>query len=112
MSLPVPWGFFESLDTKTTIAKSTLPVYEANLKKSYPAEMEVSNIKIDSLKQTQTPVMVSFNFKMASFENTDIVYFNPMVGEGLSKNPFYAAERIYPVEMPYTFQFLTLQICQ
>ena len=94
-------GFFESLDTKTTIAKSTLHAFETNLKKGYPEEMEVSNIKIDSLKQTETPVMVSFNFKMTSFENADIVYFNPMVGEGLAKNPFYAAERIYPVEMPY-----------
>lgn len=67
--------------------------------------MGVSNIKVDTLQLAETPVTVKFNFKIASFENADIVYFNPMLGEGLIKNPFYAAERIYPVEMPYTSDY-------
>ena len=46
-------------------------------------------------------VTVRFDFKLNSFETADIVYFNPLIGETLTKNPFYAAEREYPVEMPY-----------
>jgi hypothetical protein len=33
----------------------------------------------------------------------DIIYFNPMMAEGYKDNFFKAAERKYPVEMPYTF---------
>jgi hypothetical protein len=32
----------------------------------------------------------------------DILYINPMFGEGYRENPFKSAERHYPVEMPYT----------
>jgi hypothetical protein len=36
-------------------------------------------------------------------EKEDIIYLNPMFGEGYKENPFKSAERYYPVEMPYTF---------
>ena len=35
-------------------------------------------------------------------EKEDIIYMNPMFGEGYKENPFKSAERFYPVEMPYT----------
>ncbi|MCH5689787.1 hypothetical protein LWM68_39510 [Niabella sp. W65] len=35
------------------------------------------------------------------FEDQDIVYFNPMFSEITTKNPFSAADRKYPVEMPF-----------
>ena len=49
------------------------------------------------------PVAVEYDMKLKAFDvEADIVYFNPMMGEYLKKNPFVAAERFYPVEMPYT----------
>ena len=95
-------GFFESLDTKTEIAKSTLPTYEINLKALFPEDILLGNIQVDSLLLPEKPVSVKFDFKLPSFDNADIVYFNPLLGEALKENPFYAAERVYPVEMPYT----------
>jgi len=35
-------------------------------------------------------------------EKEDIIYLNPMFGEGYKENPFKSAERVYPVEMPFT----------
>ena len=40
--------------------------------------------------------------KLKLFGEADIVYFNPLLGEAIKKNLFTAAERFYPVEMPYT----------
>jgi hypothetical protein len=95
-------GFFESLAAKTEIDKSTLPTYEINLKALFPEDILVGNIQVDSLLLPEKPVSVKFDFKLSSFDNADIVYFNPLLGEALKENPFYASERVYPVEMPYT----------
>ena len=100
-SLTNNMGFFESLKTKTNIAQSTLDKYEKDLEALYPESMPISNIKVDSLTLPEQNVSVKFDFKLNSFDDADIVYFNPLLGEALMKNLFYAAERQYPVEMPY-----------
>ncbi len=94
-------GFFESLETKNKIAASGLNEYKINLKQSFPEEMQIGNIQVDSFQLPEEPVSVKLDFKLSSFENADIVYFNPLMGEAIKKNPFYAAERMYPVEMPF-----------
>ena len=48
-------GFYESLDAKSNIAKSTLNTFETNLKSSYPEDMALSNIKVDSLLSPEDP---------------------------------------------------------
>jgi hypothetical protein len=47
------------------------------------------------------PVGMRYTFD-ANLGSDDIVYINPMFGEGYKENPFKSAERSYPVEMPYT----------
>ena len=78
-----------------------MEAYRKDLKNSYPEEIDLSDIKIDSLKITDEPVTVKYELKLNGFGDADIVYFNPMLGEAIRKNPFSAAERFYPVEMPY-----------
>ncbi len=95
-------GFFGSLNTKNEIAKSTLSVYKSGIKALYPEDVLISNIKVDSFLLPEEPVSLKFDFKLMAFNNAAIVYFNPMMNEALTKNPFTAAERFYPVEMPYT----------
>ena len=63
-------------------------------------EIEISNLQIDSLKKYDEPVAVKFEMQLGGFGDADVVYFNPMLGEAIKKNPFAAAERYYPVEMP------------
>ncbi len=94
-------GFFESLDARTNIDKSDLQAYEKKIKSSYPEDISLSDLKIDSLDLIEYPVSLKFNFKLSFSENSDIIYFNPFMGEAVKENPFYAAERMYPVEMPY-----------
>ncbi|MBL0359352.1 MAG: DUF3857 domain-containing protein [Chitinophagaceae bacterium] len=95
-------GFFESLNSKKQIAKSGLAGYTAGLKQSLPEEILAENIGVDSFQYTDEPVVLKYDFKLNLFEGADIVYFNPLMGEAIKKNPFYAAERMYPVELPYT----------
>jgi uncharacterized protein YfkK (UPF0435 family) len=78
-----------------------LEEYKKGIKDSYPEDVLVSNIEIDSLKIVDEPVSIKYDIKLSAFGNADIVYFNPLLGDMLKKNPFSAAVRFYPVEMPY-----------
>ncbi len=76
-----------------------------DIKKAYPIEIEMSNPEIDSLKIPEEPVAIKYDIKL-NFNDEDIVYFNPMLAEVTKDNPFKAADRLYPVEMPSCFDEL------
>jgi transglutaminase-like putative cysteine protease len=95
-------GYYQALTLRNKIAKTGLEDYKKDLQKDYPEEVVVSNFAIDSLKKLDEPVAVKYDLNFKAFGDADIVYFNPMLGEALKKNPFTAAQRFYPVEMPYT----------
>ena len=99
-------GFFESLETKNNLAKLSVSSYKKSIKETYPDDFEINNIEVDSFQSPEAPVLVKFDFKLKSFENAGLVYFNPLMGEEIKTNPFTAVERKYPVEMPYTTEKL------
>ncbi|MBL0359353.1 MAG: DUF3857 domain-containing protein [Chitinophagaceae bacterium] len=96
-------AYYQSLRLRNKIAKTTITDYQKEIQESYPEDVNISNLVIDSLKKLDEPVSVKFDMKLNGFGDADIVYFSPMLGEAIQKNPFIAAERFYPVEMPYTF---------
>ncbi len=101
-SLVHKMGFFESLDTRTEIQKKSLTDYENHFKTSSPEGMLLSNFEFDSLEKIESPLTLKADFKLTAFDDADIVYFNPILGEAVTENPFISAERSYNVEMPYT----------
>jgi hypothetical protein len=72
------------------------------MRKSYSQEISIEQPKFDSLESFENPIGISYQFNF-NHNDEDIIYFNPMFAEGTKENPFKSAERIYPVEMPYTF---------
>jgi hypothetical protein len=107
-------GLYQSLQLRNKLLKTALPDYQKELAAQWPDEVEIVKIEVDSLKKIDEPVAVNMDLNLKAFENKeDIVYLGPMLGEAMTKNPFAAAERFYPVEMPYTFDdsyTLTMQI--
>ena len=93
--------FFESLDIRNKIAKSSIETFKKDFQEKFPEDLHVSNIKIDSLQFPEAKLTISSDFFLNSFKDADIVYFNPMMSEIIDQNPFYALKRMYPVEMPY-----------
>jgi Domain of Unknown Function with PDB structure (DUF3857)/Domain of Unknown Function with PDB structure (DUF3858)/Transglutaminase-like superfamily len=75
--------------------------YFKNIQTSYGEDVTVSDGGIDSLDQPEEPVKVHYSFKFHSGEDNSKIYVNPFIGAGLRSNPFKAAERKYPIEMPY-----------
>lgn len=71
-----------------------------NYQKNLGMDMEIKNLRFDSLENGEAPITVHYDFKMKK-PDEDVIYFNPMMGEAIKTNPFKAATRQYPVEMPY-----------
>ncbi len=95
-------GYYHSLNLRNKLAKSNMVDYKKTLQETYSDEIEIDNVEIDSLKLLDEPIALKFDLKLKAFGEADIVYFNPMLGEAIRKNPYTAAERFYPIEMPYT----------
>jgi hypothetical protein len=104
-------GYYESYGIRNKLVGTKQEEYTKSLAKSYPTEMEVANITLDSVNNYDDPITVNTEIKFKFDE--DIVYFYPMFNEVWKTNPFAAAERAYPVEMDnvikelYTF---TMQV--
>jgi hypothetical protein len=94
-------GYYESYRLRSAIKEKGTPELVNEIKKGFNGETEIKDLFIDSLNNYDGPVTIRYDFdsKMAGDE---IVYINPMFGEGYKENPFKSVERFYPVEMPYT----------
>jgi hypothetical protein len=93
-------GVYRSQILRQALAKSSLDEFKKSVQTQYPEEIVVNNLRVDSLKIIKHPVAISFDLDFKPFDE-EVIYFSPMMGEAIKKNPFSAAERLYPVEMPY-----------
>lgn len=94
-------GYYESYRLRNTIKEKGKENLASDIKKSFSGETEISDLTVDSLERLEDPITVKYNIEIKP-EQEDILYINPMFGEGYKENPFKSAERFYPVEMPYT----------
>jgi Domain of Unknown Function with PDB structure (DUF3857)/Domain of Unknown Function with PDB structure (DUF3858) len=93
-------GYFESFDLKGELSNGSIDDYFKKLKASYSYDIDINNTAIDSLQLDDEKICIKYDFSFKLDE--DIVYFNPLLTEAYKTNPFTAATRNYPVEMPYT----------
>ncbi|MBS1746679.1 MAG: DUF3857 and transglutaminase domain-containing protein [Bacteroidetes bacterium] len=90
----------QSIDMRDKMKKTNAQEYFNEVKKGFGYEVKMTNTAIDSLNKKEMPVSVRFDLSFKPEE--DIIYFNPMIADAVyTKNPFQAATRSYPVEMPY-----------
>ena len=105
-------GYYESYSLRNRIKEKGKDQLFSDIKKAFNADIDVIEPTIDSLDKYDQPLGIRYQFNLKS-DKEDIIYFNPMFGEGWKENPFKSAERIYPVEMPYAIDesyFLQLDI--
>ncbi len=95
-------GYYTSLELRGELANTNELQYEKQFKTSLPENVEMKNFKIDSIKNYDDPISIKYETTYFVFGDNDIVYFNPLQENIIKKNPFVAAQRFYPVEMPFT----------
>jgi Domain of Unknown Function with PDB structure (DUF3857)/Transglutaminase-like superfamily/Domain of Unknown Function with PDB structure (DUF3858) len=95
-------GYFESSDVREKVHKKGEKAFFSDIQSAYMGGMAISDGAIDSLKLPEEPVKISYTIKFRPDSTEDILYFTPLVPtETYKANPFKAADRKYPVEMPY-----------
>jgi hypothetical protein len=93
-------GYYESLELRRRIKEKGQEELLKDIKKAFGSTIEISNPRFDSLSKYDFDLGIQYDFDIKD-EKEDIIYLNPMFGEGYKDNPFKSAERRYPVEMPY-----------
>ncbi len=93
-------GYYESLDMRDEIKEKGQAELMKDIKKNFGTDIEISNPVVDSLERFEDPLGIKFDFDLKE-ERGDIVYINPVFGEGYKENPFKSAVRVYPVEMSH-----------
>ncbi|HET6254825.1 MAG TPA: DUF3857 domain-containing protein [Puia sp.] len=91
----------ESYELREQVNEQGEKAYFKNIQTQYGEDVAISDGGIDSLEQPEEPVKVHYSFKLHPGEGEAKIYLSPFIGAGLRKNPFVAAERKYPIEMPY-----------
>lgn len=95
-------GYYESYSLRNRIKEKGKEQLQKDITQGFVSQIEMKNFTIDSLELYDNPVTLKYDFVIKD-EKEDIIYLNPMFGEGQKENPFKSAERKYPVEMPYKF---------
>ena len=94
-------GYYESYSIRNKIQEKGAAAYLKEIATAYSSDTKVTGLRIDSLDKLDEPVTIRYDVELEP-GNEDILYVNPLFGEGYSRNPFQSAQRYYPVEMPYT----------
>ena len=95
-------GYYESYSLRSRIKDKGAEELFKEIKKDFGTDVDISNSNIDSLEKYDQPLQLNYDVKL-NLGNEDIIYLNPIFGEGYKENPFKSATRAYPVEMPYVF---------
>ncbi|HVV04346.1 MAG TPA: DUF3857 domain-containing protein [Puia sp.] len=82
--------------------------YLKRIQTSYGEDIELGHGYLDSLDKKEEPITVRYSFVLKQGSGASMLYLNPFFGDVLRENPFKAADRKYPVEMPYTTDNLYL----
>ena len=92
-----------SYQLREQVAKKGVQQYFKDIQTRFGEDAKISDGAIDSLDRPEDPATVHYSFVLHPGEaEASKIYVNPFIGAGEGDNPFKAAERKYPVEMPYT----------
>jgi hypothetical protein len=94
-------GDQESYNLRRWVSEKGEKPWFKNIKAAYGDDLTISNEAIDSLSQPENPVKVHYEFRLNQEPGASLIYINPMWWSDTRDNPFKAADRKYPVEMPY-----------
>ncbi len=94
-------GRNESYRIRKEILGSSEKIYEKKVQTAKGNDFILQDMRFDSLKKYDFPLTVHYDFDLKNVANADIIYFNPMLGEGYQNNPFKSMHRLYPVDMPH-----------
>jgi len=103
-------GYYESLEMRERLKEGGKMQLQKEAGSVLGNEVKIEKFGVDSVNQLNEPLGLHYDFEMEGLKS-DFIYFNPLLTEVHHENPFKSAERLYPVEMPFTIdETYTLQM--
>ncbi len=93
-------GNLEATDVREKVKNEGQQAFLKKIQASYTGDMTVSDLEMDSVKQPDEPLNITYDVHLTGDSTSDLYYFNPMLAEAYKENPLKSATRTYPVEMP------------
>ena len=93
-------GYYESLQKRQTLRDKGKEEVVKSMQSAL-SEMAIKDPKFELVDNKEEPLKISYELDIKNTGEEDLLYFNPIIGEGYKENPFKSAERFYPVEMSY-----------
>jgi hypothetical protein len=100
-SLSTIYGFENSFKIRADVKKTSMKEYFKSNQFTSANEINTLNYEFDSLGNSEVPLVENCDIDFKDLFKSGMVYFNPIIGFSLRKNPFNSVERRFPVEMPY-----------
>ncbi len=94
-------GYYESLGIKEDIKEKGQPAFEKKLNDAYTGDYSIEKIELKGVDDNESQLTLSHFISITKNQDADIIYFNPMLKEGIKENYFKSSDRKYPVELPY-----------
>ncbi|MDP4246519.1 MAG: DUF3857 domain-containing protein [Bacteroidota bacterium] len=95
-------GYFESSAVRQKLRDKGEKDFFTSVQSEYTGGIKITNTEIDSVKMPDFPIKIAYNLSIPHDSTEDIIYFSPILAPEVYKdNPFKAATRSYPVEIPY-----------
>lgn len=103
-------GYYASYRLRNKIKEKGMGQLMGDFKKDFSVDVDMLGLHVDSLDMYDDPLHIKYDFVVKG-DKEDILYFNPMLVDAWKENPFKSAQRVYPVEMPFTIdQTYNLQL--
>lgn len=97
-------GYYESTSVRDEIDEKGKDNYEKKLKDAYTGEYKIDDVKLESFDDNEKVILMKHSLEVTRDVSSNLIYFNPMLKEGIKENYFKSAERNYPVELPYRME--------
>ena len=94
-------GAQQSFETRRDVREHGKQQFFKDIQTRFGDDIEIGNGDIDSVELPEEPLKVHYEFTLKQPVDASVIYLSPLIGDGWRKNPFEAAERKYPVELPY-----------
>lgn len=95
-------GNYGTLEMRQEAKEKGVAAQKESIRKGVGSEFTVSEVVLENIDSANKNIEIKYEAALPLDKEADVLYINPMLGPTFKENPFKTAERLYPVEMPYT----------
>lgn len=103
-TIEIVYGKIESFQLRNKITSGKEEEIVRQILTNTPSDFKLLSFSFDSLDQFEKPLQLHIEMNYTTDPDASVLYFNPILLNEWTKNPFISTQRNYSVELPYKFK--------